>query len=289
MNTIIQFLKTKVLLAIFLLPLFCNVCIAEHAKEKPIVVMIASYQNKKLYKKNLNSVISQNYGNYHVIYIDDCSPDGTGNYVEKYIQDNHLENLITLVKNPTRVGALANDYNTVHSCKDDVIIVMLDGDDWFAHNNVLKGVNEAYSSPKEVWVTHGKYINWPSGEIDSRSKPFSPEIIKNHKFRDTNCMMPLRTFYAWLFKKIKIEDLTTADGVFFPRARDCAIMYPLIEMAGERHAFIDDVNYVYNTINPISDHRVDAQEQINIGDYVRYTLKPYKRLENRDDIAQYVE
>ena len=28
----------------------------------------------------------QNYQNYHVVYIDDASPDKTGEFVKKYIQ-----------------------------------------------------------------------------------------------------------------------------------------------------------------------------------------------------------
>ena len=45
----------------------------------------------------------------------------------------------------------------------------------------------------------------------------------------------LRTFYAWLFKKINLEDLLL-DGEFFKMTGDQAILYPMIEMAGERHA-----------------------------------------------------
>src|SRR3989304_6153185 len=45
--------------------------------EKPIVVVIPSYNNKQWYQKNLDSVLTQNYHNFRIIFIDDASPDGT--------------------------------------------------------------------------------------------------------------------------------------------------------------------------------------------------------------------
>ena len=48
--------------------------------EIPICVVIPSYNNveKDRYKDNLNSVLQQNYSNYHVVFIDDVSEDRTG-------------------------------------------------------------------------------------------------------------------------------------------------------------------------------------------------------------------
>ena len=56
--------------------------------------------------------------------------------------DRNSGNLIHLIRNPVRIGALQNLYNTLHICDDDEIVVLLDGDDWFADNGVLKKVNE---------------------------------------------------------------------------------------------------------------------------------------------------
>ncbi len=47
-----------------------------------------SYNNVKsrLYLRNLDSIFMQEYSNYHVVYIDDASPDKTGDFVNKYIE-----------------------------------------------------------------------------------------------------------------------------------------------------------------------------------------------------------
>lgn len=48
--------------------------------------MVPSYNNIQddRYKANLKSIIMQNYSNYHVVFIDDVSEDGTGQKVQEY-------------------------------------------------------------------------------------------------------------------------------------------------------------------------------------------------------------
>ena len=51
--------------------------------------MILSYNNVKdeRYKLMLNSLFRQEYNNYQVIYIDDASPDKTGEVVQNYVNE----------------------------------------------------------------------------------------------------------------------------------------------------------------------------------------------------------
>ena len=109
--------------------------------EKPMVVVVPSYNNIRWCKKNLRSILNQNYGNYRVIYIDDASVDGTSEAVKKIVRARHAEPLVQLIVNKERLGALANLYHAIYSCKDDEIIVTVDGDDWLKHNDVLKNLN----------------------------------------------------------------------------------------------------------------------------------------------------
>ena len=61
-------------------------------------------------------------------------------------------------------------------------------------------------------------------------------------------------------------------------AWDTALMIPMLEMARERHLFIPDILYVYNTTNTISDHRVDRSFQHMLDVFIR-NLQPYEKLE----------
>jgi len=109
-----------------------------YADEKAIVIVIPSYNNKEYYKDNLDSVINQNYQNFHILYIDDDSTDGTGSLVQEYIREKKLDAKITLIQNKKRLKALQNIYNAVRMCNPTDIIVTVDGDDFLFGTQVLR-------------------------------------------------------------------------------------------------------------------------------------------------------
>ena len=46
-------------------------------------------------------------------------------------------------------------------------------------------------------------------------------------------------------------------------------MFPMLEMAGNRQEFMQDLLYVYNDQNPISDHKIRRREQILVAKEIR--------------------
>lgn len=243
-------------------------------KMREIIVVIPSYNNKNYYEGNLDSLVMQKYDNWHAVYIDDKSPDGTGELVKDYIKKHNLEHKIILIQNQERCGALANLYTTIHACPDTAIIATLDGDDKFAHENVLSQVNKVYDY-FDVWMTYGCYVD-SSNYTTSCCADYPKEVVQTNSFRKHQWITShLRTFYAGLFNRIKKEDLMK-DGMFLPVAWDLAIMFPMLEMAGERFKFIPEVLYIYNNQNPLADHRKSMKVQNDLSDHIR-NLKPYER------------
>ncbi len=291
---------------LLLLFLILGSFLAYGIEENPMVIVIPSYNNVNWYKINLDSVFSQKYSNFRVIYIDDHSSDRTRNLIEEYVknssrsyqsilfeEDASKEILATtekfqrdinaerpffsFISNTTRCGALANQYRAILSCQDEEIIVLLDGDDWLANDNVLEKLNSVYST-QNIWMTHGSLVEYPSG-IQAWCEPIPRNIIANNAFRNFKCPSHLRTFYASIFKKIQLKDLLYK-GDFFPMTSDMAIMYPIIEMCAERHQFISEPLYIYNMLNPINDNKVNADLQKTLDRLIR-RKRPYSRLDNR--------
>ena len=244
--------------------------------KKNFVIVIPSYNNVKWCEKNILSTLNQNYDNYRVIFTDDCSADGTFERVSEIVNTSTKKDKFVLVKNTTRVGALANLYNMIHSCDDDEIVLTLDGDDWLANENVLNKLNEVYSSG-DVWMTYGQYQNYPDGGRGV-AQTIPQHVLNSSSFRQfTWCSTHLRTFYSWLFKNINKEDLCY-DGRFMSMTWDMAMMFPMLEMSGNRSRFIDDVLYTYNMDNPINDHKVNIKLQQDLDRYVRRLTK-YQKLD----------
>jgi len=245
------------------------------------VIVIPSYNNEKWCVGNLESVVKQEYSNYSIWYINDCSTDRTNELVDEFVRAHNLEDKITVIHNSERKGALQNIYETVHKLNPNSIVVQVDGDDELAHPFVLKRLASAYKDPN-IWLTYGNWRSKPEGHRN-RLNAMPPEIIKKRAYRSYQFVATApRTFYAKLFQAIKKEDLLF-EGKFLPMAWDLAIMFPMLEMASPNHfVFLPDNLYIYNMQNPINDHKVSRELQIKLDRFVRQkkAYKPMKKLFN---------
>jgi len=248
------------------------------AQQKPIVILTASYNNKDWYERNLDSVIGQDYDNWRLIYINDCSTDGTGELVKSYVDQKGYQEKVLLVNNDTRKGHLANQYKAISSCLPNEVVIVLDGDDWLPHNHVLSYINRMYQDP-EVWMTYGQFWYFKRN-VKGMCHAIPPEYVVTNKARDypSWVLSHLRTFYAGLFQQIALEDLLY-QGTFYPMFADGATMYPMFEMAAERAKFIPDILCVYNDANQLSFLHDQREKQMEIRRHVLSNNR-YQRLES---------
>ena len=264
----------------FLLFLLCcaHIFVSHGIEEQEIVIVVPSYNTREWADHNLSSILLQDYTNYTVLYYVDCSTDGSYEYIKQLLDLYDKDHKVTLIFNQIRRGALANHWDAVHRCKDRVIIVHLDGDDWFVHKDVLKRVNEEYASPN-VWVTYGQYMEYPGNTL-GHCRPVSSAIVEKNVWRYLQLPLPtthLRTFRASLFKAIPLQDLIDR-GAFFPTSGDIAFFWPILEMAGKHVRFISDILYVYNNANELNDYKIRFQQQMYYFNVIR-NKKPFKPLD----------
>ena len=256
-------------------------CFTLFGENKNFVVVIPSYNNVQYYKRNLDSILCQNYENFRVIYIDDCSSDGTGDLVEDYLRHHPRGSKVKLIRNRKRHLKMFNLYHAVHSCDDLEIIAELDGDDWYRDENVLHRLNDVYQ--ENVWLTYGNIQKWPPQPVTNTVKPIPSAVVKRNAFRKCrwrhlNIQVQLRTFYAGLFKKLSLNDLFF-NGKFVPMSADIAIMLPMYEMASERFKFISEPFYVHNVETSLNDHKVNSRLQAAIDNFIR-SKAPYHRIDD---------
>lgn len=256
-----------------------SACTDNNFEFNTFVIIIPSYNNAKYYKWNLDSVLNQDCERYRIIYIDDNSTDGTGDLVEKYVAQHPNKSKVTILRNTERKGALENLYHAIHSCLPHEIIVTVDGDDALIDNTVLLQLDKIYTP--DIWMTYGQFYWYPSYDLGCAAQV--PEhIITSNTLRTGLlgpwCMTHLRTFRAGLFCKIIEKDLKYK-GEFFDMAWDVAIMLPMAEMAGHKHArFVDVPLYLYNYSNPLCDHAIGRDRQVYLDNVIR-KRPAYKPLE----------
>ena len=254
---------------------YYNPFLKDEVSQPELVVLVPSYNNEAYCYPNLNSIAQQKDVPFRVIYVNDCSTDNTGQFIELYIRAHNFESLCTVIHNKKRVGALANLYKVIHTLPDHTIVVLVDGDDFLAHDKVLKRVLQEYTN-KNIWMSYGQLMYYPEGEGKGffSCEKIPQHVLDENGFRSHRWITShLRTFYAGLFKQIKKDDLLY-EGDFFQAAWDFAIMFPMLEMASRGHiAFIPDVLYLYNHHNPISVHNERLDLQRRMGNFARSKSK----------------
>lgn len=239
--------------------------------------IITPFYNPGEFLENcVSSLISQKYDNYTIIFIDDCSTDGS---FDKLPIDNDK---VIVIKNEVRKTALENIHDAIiNHCEPDDIVILVDGDDWLINNRTFSFINEFYEK-NDCWVMYGQAV-WTNGR-EGLAREVDKEIFINMR-SNPFFVSHIRTFRAGLYQKIADQDPTFScmkdnEEQFYKMTYDVAIMFPIMEMAGyEKVKFNNKVLYVYNRSNPISDDRVNQALQTGI--HVEINKKPsFKRIES---------
>lgn len=254
-----------------------------------VEVIVPTYKNQEICLENLKSIISQDYPHelYHITIVDDISPDATFERTKKSVDENNLNNLVTIIRNKHKTGALGNFYKIISDLQGDTVVITVDGDDTLNGQNVIKRVVHEYEN-NNAWITYGQFRWLSSGMLGtSFCREVSNDVKIRNLFRNQSWIFShLRTFKAWLFQQIKFEDLLcpgTVNGkrsglsqseFYYDKAWDLAMMFPMLEMASRDHIkFIPEVLYIYNDKNPINDHKVDAGRVMALDSFVRSKRK----------------
>ena len=228
-------------------------------------IIVPVFNAEKYIEKCLNSIIKQSYENYQVNVIDDCSSDYSYELALEIC--NRYENF-DISKNSRRLGAL-NNINKLLSLNinapSKTINILVDGDDYLYSGDVLDILYEKYINTNCL-ITYGSHLS----SKGIQGKKYPRLIRKFNLYRKYFWYAShLKTFRHDLWLSINKSDLLTHNGNYFSVASDLAIMFPMLEMAGDRQEFIKEVLYVYNDNNPISDHNIRRKEQILVAKEIR--------------------
>ena len=244
-----------------------NLSLAEKYTEEDVrfKIVIPCYNNSSWISKTLDSVVSQKYEKYDVCIVDDCSSDSTGRkIIEEYCKKyNSVFSKWQFVFNKQRKNSLFNIVNGINimECKDEDVIVNIDGDDWLYDENVLGKVNNVYKT-KEIYMTYGQYTFYPKGgKGHCKAIPDTVKRKNNYRTYEWN-LSHLRTYKYLLFKNINGKDFLDESGKYYIMAGDLALMFPIAEMSGGKFHFIDEILYVYNRSTSLNDDKVDVKKQL---------------------------
>jgi glycosyltransferase involved in cell wall biosynthesis len=248
--------------------------------ETRFVIMTCVYNAEKWIGKCINSVVNQMYDNYIQIVVDDASTDNT--WYEIDVHAKHYPDKVYTYRNDKNVKWIQNAINHLdnHILNDEDVIVILDGDDWLAHNEVLARVAMVYQQ-SDTWMTYSLFA-YPDGGTSEWIPRYTTQTLKNRDFRNAVWSFThLRAFKAFLWNNLDRDDLRGPDGNYTPYTYDQALLFPMLEMCPYgRVKFLNDVMYVYNTDNPLQVEKYDKTKQQALGRWFRSKQK-YEILERQ--------
>lgn len=237
-----------------------------------MVILTTLYNCESYIERCIQSLKEQSFTDFTCYLTDDISTDHTVEIVKKLIEG---DNRFILVQNKEKMYQPGNYDQVIRNNQliaDNEICVEVDGDDWLPDSEVLKRVHDVYRNAM-VWLANGCFV-YNDGRIGFAKKPSFFKSIRKQDFALTH----IRTWRAFLWRKIKIEDLKDKNGNYYEVAGDLAFMFPMFEMAGPIHyRFMNKINYVYNEGNPINDHKLHLDKVAIVAEEIRNKI-PYKLL-----------
>jgi len=229
--------------------------------EQKIVIISPTYNSERYINNCIESVVSQDYDNYEMIVIDDASTDNTYNIAKQWESDK-----IKVIRNEENKGAVRNQIESIRKyCKEDDIVMFLDGDDSFINDNeILHYYNNLYDGTTEF--TYGSCYSMVD-RIPLIAQNYPEEIKQKKEYRKYkfNWNMPythLRTFKAGLLNNIDDSNFQDENKNWYKAGGDGSIFYSLIEQADpDKVKVVSDILYNYNDINPLNDYKINGDEQ----------------------------
>jgi glycosyltransferase involved in cell wall biosynthesis len=233
------------------------------------VIIVSTFWNvENFIAKCIQSVKAQTHSDFKMYLIDDMSTDSTVDIIKPLIKNDER---FSLIVNTEKKHRLKNFYDIIHSnlIKDDDLIVELDGDDLFFNANSLKNIHNVYLDNDNIWIANARILG-SNGESFGKQANYLTE-------RTTQPFsMAVRSYKAFLWRLVKIEDLLDSSGNFIKFAEDLGYMLPMLEMAGHQHYFfIDKYLQTYNNQRPECTNNMHRDEQLMNEIYIR-SKKPYE-------------
>ncbi len=133
-------------------------------KQKLISIIINCYNGEKYLQKTLESILNQNYQNFEVIFIDNCSSDKSSKIFKK-INDKRFKYFRT--KSKIKLYDARN--LALRKCKGH-FITFIDTDDWW-NKNFLSSRSKFYNSSKKYGFCFSNCLHY--FENKKKFEPFS--------------------------------------------------------------------------------------------------------------------
>lgn len=235
---------------------------------KPLIIVPSYNSDFAATRQLVSSLRCQSVQKFRVIFaIDNCLKS----YLSTLKVLNDTEPTFEYVVKPSarRRFALGNIVATIFTSQylDTSWVGILDGDDHLLTPNVIETFNAVYQQGAHVAWSNFLWDGNPSNvsrSFPQNANPYLYPWVSSH----------FKTFSYQLFLSVPVGNYLDADGRFFRRCYDHALMLPLLWLCSKYNLatkYIPQPLYYYNNTNssiPASEHTKGTQEN-SIAHFIR--------------------
>ena len=176
-------------------------------KTSLVSIIITNYNKSAFIVKSVKSCINQRYKKKEIILIDDNSSDNSLTKIKNFKKKNKLN--FSIFSNSKKKGKYAT-FNHIEAVKKGLskakgkYIFLLDSDDYFHKNKILKILNVFENNKKIKFILDSPILKFNNKEV---KKSFSYKTLKNKwpKFPPTSCMCFEKKYLKSAIKKIELK------------------------------------------------------------------------------------
>lgn len=240
-------------------------------------VVIPCFNAENYIESCISSLQQQTEKNFEAIIVDDASTDLTSEKANNAIKKDSRFKLARKTENKGALSSIIDGTKALNPGEDD-IIVNVDGDDYLYLKTALEIINHTYQRT-DCLMTYGSFKT-QSGNIrmPGQGRRYTQNIINRCMYRKAEWLAShLRTYKYSLWNKINKEDLKDEDGEYWRAAIDMALMFPMLEMAGDRQEAVSDIIYCYRDNLKTNNHTSNRDKQKRNAIKIRGKVS-YKRI-----------
>lgn len=241
--------------------------------EKKVSVIIPVFNTEALLGRCLESVISQNYGNFEVICIDDCSSDGSRAILDRYA--NLYKNKIKVIYNSENIGQGRSRMKGIAAAEGEYLF-FVDSDDYIDKNYIKTYISQVKNVAYDVVV--GGFTRDENGKLDIHRN--APSIWSIISYSHACCKMYRRAFL--LDNNIDFGDFRKGEDIYFSL---------MLVLHKGRHKFIDYSGYYYYANNNSTTKSMDYNSnfELVVSDIFTEILKKRKCYKPNSKLENYLE
>jgi len=199
----------------------------------------------------IESLTWQTHPHVHVLFVDDCSSDGTAELAQKLL-DEYFTGRHTVIRNTTQWGKARNAHVHLRANLDKGdFVAVLDADDQLIRADVVAEMAAQYEAGYDVVWTN--YVTDQGGT--GNNGPLDPLIPPRKQGWRTSHFF---SFRAELFAEVPESHFLDDMGEWLMAACDLAIAFPILDQP-RRYRFLPVNAYRYTATNPTSHHNQDPQ------------------------------